>query len=118
MGSGFLPYVGPATATRIASTSPSWLPRAIKTIAQALCVEDERFDCPMNVVDVRPLWIDDRLLKDDDGVVVAIIANQLSCSDAKSCAHLFVASVDLLDMIDGISREEVASLRRDYLDAS
>jgi hypothetical protein len=117
IGSGFMPYVGSIMATRVPSIAPRWLPRAIQTIGQALGSEDARFDCPMDVIDVRPLWIDDRSLKDDDGVVAAVISDQLPYDDARSYAHLFVASVDLLDILDAMSRDELAVLRRDYTDA-
>ncbi len=107
----------PDAGTKILSSPPSWLPRAIQTVARALGSQSDRYESPMLITDLAPLWITRNSLKDDGGTIIANISDALPEKDAQNYLQLFAASVDLLDIIDYISFKKLDEIKKGYEDA-
>ena len=94
---------------------PSWFERAVQTIALASGEETLRYKSKMLVKTcLRPLFLEGNVLKDDRGETVATLSTKLSDEVSKSYALRFAASVDLLDIIDFISGEELAEIEQAF----
>jgi hypothetical protein len=96
---------------------PAWFSKAAQAVSRAKGDDTLRPDAPMLIIDLLPLWIDGRMLKDDTGCMVATVSPELPDDIASSYAHIFAASVDLLDIIDFTSWKELAEMRRNYDEA-
>jgi hypothetical protein len=106
---GYRGYSGASTQRGF----PDWLMRGISAVAKANG-EDTQHNRMMTKTTLRNLSVDGNVLKDDKGQIIATISKELSDQAIKSYAHHFAAAVDLLDIIDFTSGEELAEIEQAF----
>lgn len=93
---------------------PEWAQRGVRAVALArgenVTWHKDKMATRTNL---RPLSVEGNVLIDDFGQVVATISNDLG-KELSSYANLFAASVELLDIIDFKSGEELAEIKRAF----
>jgi hypothetical protein len=96
---------------------PDWVKRGAQAIALAKgqAVRPNRHQ--MFSANLRPLFIENNLLKDDGGQVIAVLSEELNPGMMREYALLFAASVDLLDVVDSKSSKDLAEIEREYKSA-
>jgi hypothetical protein len=93
------------------SAPPAWLEKGIQAVAMAKG-DDVQPDDEMMMPGPNALIIKDNILKDDSGQIVAVLSKELGEDKVSAYAHLFAASVHLLDIIDFLSSRELTEIEQ------
>lgn len=105
----------PYTDISVNSGFPDWVKRGTRAIALAEGEAVPRNHYPMLAeTNLRPLTIEGNTLKDDVDQVVAVLSKELNGDEVNAYARTFAASVELLDIINFKSGNELADMKKEY----
>jgi hypothetical protein len=104
---GFRAYTGRATYP----SPPAWLEKGIQSVAMAKG-ENVQPDAEMMMPGSSPLYIDDNILKDEAGQVIAVLSKEIGEDRVYAYAHRFAASVHLLDVMEFLSSQELGAIEQ------
>jgi hypothetical protein len=108
---GHLPY----TSSFRNAGFPDWVKKGIAAIALAEGEDEHRSHYRMTTeTDLRQLFIEGNILKDDMSQVVAEISTYLTQQSANRYGRVFAASVEFLDIIDFTSSSDLAHIKNEY----
>jgi hypothetical protein len=95
---GYIPFEDPL---------PKWIDDAMQAISMAYG-EETTFD--PNDLELTIAGPEDNALENDDGEVVLHLSKELSKAQAGDYIHLFLAAPVLLQIVEGIAKEELAEI--------
>jgi hypothetical protein len=105
----------PYTHTVVNTGFADWIKKGIQAVALAEGEGGYRSHYTMMTeTELRQLYVEGNILRDDMGQVVAKMSEQLTPDAANTYARIFAASVEVLDIIDFKSGAELAGMRNEY----